>query len=114
MIPKSMKVLYHDKYIKIFEDKIIFKAWSLPWGKKEVKIKHIKKISEKNMGTFSGKLRISGTGNFRDWFHYDTERPKKKRAIVLETDFKIYKRLWITPEKHTEALNTIKKILSKK
>ena len=65
------------------------------------------------MGTFSGKHRISGTSNSRDWFHYDSDRPKKEKAIVLETDFKIYKRLWLTPEKHSQALNTLKKILSK-
>jgi hypothetical protein len=96
---KSMKPLYNDKYLQIFEDRIIFKAWCLPWGKKEVKIDHIKQITEKKMKTFSGKNRISGTGNFRDWFHFDSQRPKKEKAIVLETDFKIYKRLWLTPER---------------
>ncbi len=109
-----MKVLYSDKYIQILEDKIRFKSWCLPWGKKDVKIAHIRKISEKSMKTFSGKYRISGTGNFRDWFHFDYERPKKEKAIVLETDFKIYKRLWLTPEKHAQALNTLNKILPKK
>lgn len=109
-----MKVLYHDKYIQIFEDRIKFKAWCLPWGKKEVKIGHIKKLYEKKIGAFSGKYRISGTSNFRDWFHYDSERPKKDKAIVLETDFKIYKRLWITPEKHVQVINTLNKILAKK
>ena len=109
-----MKVLYSDKYIQIFEDKIRFKSWCLPWGKKEVKIVHIKKISEKKMSTLSGRYRISGTGNFRDWFHYDSERSKKEKAIVLETDFKIYKRLWLTPEKHAQALNVLNTILGKK
>ena len=47
------------------------------------------------MGLFSGRLRISGSSNFRDWFHFDAARPTKKKAIVLETDFKIYKRLWV-------------------
>ena len=107
-----MKKLYDDKYIQIFEDKLKFKAWCLPWGKKEVKIEHIKKISERKMGVFSGKHRISGTSNFRDWFHFDSQRPKKEKAIVLETDFKIYKRLWLTPERHSEALKILKKILS--
>jgi len=109
-----MKVLYKGRYIKIFEDRLMFKAWCLPWGKKEVKIDHIKKISEKKLGRFSGKHRISGTSNFRDWFHYDSERPKKDKAIVLETDFKIYKRIWLTPEKHAKALSILKKILPKK
>ena len=102
--------IYSDKHIQIFNDKIRFKSWILPWGKKEIKIEHVKKISERKMGTFSGKYRISGTGNFRDWFHYDSNRPKKKKAIVLETDFTIYKRLWITPERHTEALRVLRKI----
>ena len=106
-----MRVLYDDKNLQIFEDKIKFKAWCLPWGKKEVKIDHIKKISERKMGVFSGKNRISGTGNFRDWFHFDADRPKKEKAIVLETDFKIYKRLWLTPERYSEAFKVLKNLL---
>ena len=105
-----MKPLYDDKNLQIFEDKIHFKKWCLPWGKKDVKLSHIKKHSEKKLGTLTGKHRISGTGNFRDWFHYDPERPKKENAIVLETDFKIYKRLWLTPERYSEALRVLKKL----
>ena len=102
--------LYSDKHLSIFEDKIRFKSWVLPWGKKDVNVSHIKKISERKMGMSSGRLRISGTGNFRDWFHFDATRPSKTMAIVLETDYKIYKRLWITPERHAAALNVLKKL----
>jgi len=105
------KILYTDKYIQIFEDKIRFKSWNLPGGKKDVKLSHIRKVSEKNMGLFSGRLRISGSSNFRDWFHFDAARPTKKKAIVLETDFKIYKRLWVTPEKHSTVYNILKKLI---
>ncbi|MBC8515766.1 MAG: hypothetical protein ISR81_07115 [Nitrosopumilus sp.] len=105
------KTLYTDKHIQIFEDKIRFKSWALPWGKKDVKLSHIRKVSEKNMGLFSGRLRISGSNNFRDWFHFDAARPTKKKAIVLETDFKIYKRLWVTPEKHDKAFSILKKLI---
>ena len=107
----SSSVLYSDKHIQIFNDKLRFKSWVLPWGKKDVKFSHIRKVSEKNMGLFTGRLRISGSNNFRDWFHFDATRPAKKKAIVLETDFKIYKRLWITPEKHSKALNILKKLI---
>jgi hypothetical protein len=100
--------IYSDKHIQIFNDKIRFKSWVLPWGKKDVKISHIKKISERNLG-LSGRLRVSGSNNFRDWFHYDSSRPTKKKAIVLETDFKIYKRLWVTPERHAEALQVLRR-----
>jgi hypothetical protein len=103
--------LYTDKHFSIFEDKIRFKSWVLPWGKKDVAIAHIKKISEKKMGLFSGRLRVSGTNNFRDWFHYDATRPTKTKAIVLETDYKIYKRLWITPERHSTVFNILKKLV---
>jgi len=106
-------VLYNDKYLQIFNDRIKFKSWSLPWGKKEVKFSSINKITERKMGSFTGKYRISGTGNFRDWFHFDIDRPKKENAIVLETNFKIYKRIWITPEKHTIVLNLLKKLVSR-
>ena len=104
------KALYTDKHMSIFEDKIHFKSWVLPWGKKDVMISHVRKISEKKMG-ISGRMRISGSNNFRDWFHFDATRPAKNKAIVLETDYKIYKRLWITPEKHSTALNILKKLI---
>jgi hypothetical protein len=106
----SKNPLYNDKHMQIFEDKIRFKSWILPWGKKDVMLSHIRKVSEKNIG-LSGQLRISGSSNFRDWFHFDASQPTKKKAIVLETDFKIYKRLWITPERHTAALNALKKLV---
>jgi hypothetical protein len=105
------KILYTDKHIQIFEDKIRFKSWNLPWGKKDVKLSHIRKVSEKKMGLFSGRLRLSGSSNFRDWFHFDAARPTKTKAIVLETDFHIYKRLWVTPENHTRAFNILKKLI---
>ena len=107
----SKTPLYNDKHIQIFEDRIHFKSWVLPWGKKDVKLSHIRKISEKKMGLFSGRLRISGSNNFRDWFHFDVKRPAKSKAIVLETDFKIYKRLWITPERHSSAFSVLKKLI---
>ena len=105
------KALYTDKHLSIFEDKIHFKSWVLPWGKKDVMFSHVKKISERKMGLLSGRLRISGSNNFRDWFHFDATRPAKSKAIVLETDYKIYKRLWITPEKHSTAFNVLKKLI---
>jgi len=101
---------YSDKYIQIFDDKIRFKSWVLPWGKKDVKLEHIRKVSEKKMD-LSGRLRISGSSNFRDWFHFDASRPMKKKAIILETDYRIYKRLWITPEKHSVVFNLLKKLV---
>ena len=103
--------LYSDKHLLIFEDKIRFKSWVLPWGKKDVMISHIKRVSEREMGLSSGRLRISGTSNFRDWYHFDAARPSKSKAIVIETDYKIYRRLWITPERHTAALNALKKLV---
>jgi len=71
----------------------------------------LEKFQKKNMGLFSGRLRISGSSNFRDWFHFDASRPAKKKAIVLETDFKIYKRLWVTPEKHDRVFSILKKLV---
>ena len=107
----SKTLLYNDKHMQIFEDKIRFKSWILPWGKKDVMLSHIRKVSEKNIGLSSGQLRISGSSNFRDWFHFDVTRPTKKKAIVLETDFKVYKRLWVTPEKHASVFNILKKLI---
>jgi len=76
----SKSPLYSDKHIQIFEDKIRFKSWVLPWGKKDVKLSHVKKISERNMGLSSGRLRVSGSNNFRDWFHFDAVKTCKKQG----------------------------------
>ena len=105
------KILYSDKHLQIFDDKIRFKSWAMPWGKKDVMLSHAKNVSERKLNLFSGKLRISGSGNFKDWFHFDASRPKKSTAIVIETDYAIYKRLWITPEKHDKALSILKKLI---
>ena len=70
----SKAPLYSDKHIQIFDDKIRFKSWVLPWGKKDVKLSHVKKISERKMGLTSGRLRVSGSNNFRDWFHFDATK----------------------------------------
>ena len=78
------KILYTDKHIQIFDDKIRFKSWNLPWGKKDVKLSHIKKVSEKTMGLFSGRLRISGSNNFRDWFHSDAIEEMEKLSSLIE------------------------------
>jgi hypothetical protein len=69
-------------------------------------------IPKNNFKNQYRKSQISGTGNFRDWFHFDLDRPKKNNAIVLETNFKIYKRLWVTPERHGEFLKILKNLLS--
>ena len=106
----SRTLHYSDKHIQIFDDKIRFKSWVLPWGKKDVKIVHIRKVSEEKIGILSGRLRISGSNNFRDWFHFDASRPMKKKAIV-ETNYVVYKRLWMTPEKHSIVLNLLKKLI---
>ena len=45
----SKTPLYNDKHMQIFDDKIRFKSWAFPWGKKDVKLSHIRKISEKNI-----------------------------------------------------------------
>lgn len=107
----SKTFLYSDKHLQIFDDKIRFQSWTLSWGKKDVMLSHIRKVSEKNMGVFSGRLRISGSSNFRDWFHFDATRPTKKKAIVLETAFKIYRQLWVTPEDHAKAFGILKKLI---
>ena len=39
---------------------------ALPWGKKDVMLSHIEKISEKDIGLFLGRLRIPDSNNFKD------------------------------------------------
>ena len=48
-------------------------------GQKDTMFYHIRKISEKNLGIFSGSLRIFGSSSFRHWFHFDTSRPRTKK-----------------------------------
>ena len=43
--------MYEDKNLQIFNDKITFKAWCLPWGKKEVGLNRVKKYPRKRLNT---------------------------------------------------------------
>ena len=57
---------------------------------------------------YSG-LRISGSNNFCDVFHFDAVRPTMNKAIVFKIDSKIFKKLSIATKRYAIVLGILKK-----
>ena len=75
----SKSVLYSDKHIQIFDDKLRFRSWCLPWGKKDVKLVHIKKISEKNLDCFLGVSESQAQTTLEIGFILMLQDPQRKK-----------------------------------
>ncbi|PKL74793.1 MAG: hypothetical protein CVV27_18690 [Candidatus Melainabacteria bacterium HGW-Melainabacteria-1] len=101
-----MSILYEDKYLVCDDDAITIKEYFFPFGSKRILYNKIKKVSEQDLGVFSGRYRIWGMDLSPYWYHLDFERPKKRRAIALDTGELIKPTL--TPEQHDMVLAVLK------
>ena len=75
--------MYEDNLIRIDEDKISFKHYSL-FGKKTVSFSNIEFIETKKPTFWNGKYRIHGTGDFKTWFPSDMSRSQRKTIFILK------------------------------
>lgn len=91
-----MSVLYEDRHIVCDDDAITIRRYYFPMGSRRIPYAQIRSVEEIEMGPLSGKWRIWGSGDFRHWFHLDTDRPSKSRAIVI--DKSEWVRAVITPD----------------
>lgn len=78
-----MSVRYEDPHISCDDEGITIRKYAFPLGEKRVRYEDIQRYHVHPMGPLTGKLRIWG-GNLRYWFHLDSKRPWKDRAIVLD------------------------------
>lgn len=77
-------VLYEDKLVLITNESITLKNYYFPSFKpNKILLNKIQMIEVLNPTITNGKWRIHGTGNFRVWFPYDVERPKRDKIFRI-------------------------------
>jgi uncharacterized membrane protein len=101
-------VLYSDKLIEITEDTILFHGYYFPCGSKRVGFGDVEKVEAMKPTLFTGKWRLSGTGDFVTWFPADYGR--FKRDTIFHMQLKNGRRIGFT----AIDSNPVKAILSQK
>lgn len=88
---------YSDERITCDADGITISKYYFPIGDKRILYEDILSVQRHDMGTgvMGGRWRIWGSGDFKHWFHLDTDRPNKRYAFVLELG--VWARPVITP-----------------
>jgi hypothetical protein len=79
-----MAIHYRDRHVTLDEDGVTIHRYYFPAGDKRITYDRIRRVDEKELGLLSGRWRIWGTGDLRHWYHLDTNRPFKHRALVLD------------------------------
>ncbi len=101
-------VLYSDKLIEITEDTILFHGYYFPCGSKRISLGDVEKVDAMKPTLFTGKWRLSGTGDFVTWFPADYGR--FKRDTIFHMQLKNGRRIGFT----AIDSNPVKAILSQK
>ncbi len=79
-----MAVLYEDPRISCDDEGITIQKYYFPLGDKRISYREIRSFDQLRMGALSGRYRIWGAGDPRFWFHLDTKRPQKSKAVVID------------------------------
>ncbi len=105
-----MSILYEDKYLICDDNAITIYQYYFPVGSKRIPYSLITKVTERSMDWLSGKIRIWGMDFSPEWFHFDSERPRKSRCIVIDEGETI--KVAITPENHATVLEILREQIS--
>jgi hypothetical protein len=91
------QVLYDDGLVKLDRDGLTIRRYYFPLGtSKRIRYDQIRGVQMRHMGAFTGKGRLWGTGDFQHWFPWDSNRPRKDKALILDVGRRI--RPVITPD----------------
>jgi len=80
-----MTVLYDDKRIILDDDAITIMGYYFPMGARRIAYRDILAYQELSLSMWTGRWRVWGSGDMQHWFNLDPARPRKHRAIILET-----------------------------
>jgi hypothetical protein len=84
-----MAIHYKDRYLTCDEDGLTIRRYYFPNGDRRILYSEIRAIRPLEMKLLSGRLRIWGTGDLTHWFHLDTNRPFKHRALEIDLGCKV-------------------------
>ena len=87
---------YRDRWIECTSEGLRIRGYYFPWGTKQIPYPSIRSVRRVEMGAFSGRGRIWGTGDFRYWASLDPARRHKKVGLVLDLGRRV--RPFITPD----------------
>jgi hypothetical protein len=79
-----MTKLYEDKRITCDDRGITVRNYFFPIGTKRIAYDEIQWFDQLRIGVLTGKYRFWGASDPRYWFHLDTTRPTKEKAIVID------------------------------
>ena len=100
------KILYSDEIIEIHSGGIVLRnIFPVLWNPK-VLYEDILYIKVMEPTLSSGKYRISGTGDFRNWFNVDTHRPSRDKIFLIHRRNKWW-RYGFTCENSREVINLL-------
>ncbi len=74
MQPSEIQVLYRDRWIECTSEALIIHGYYFPFGnKRTIAYSDIRGVYGIEMGLFTGKWRIWGSGDFKYYFSLDPE-----------------------------------------
>jgi hypothetical protein len=77
-------ILYQDKLISLTENNIILYGYYFPFFKnKTILYTDIVKIEIKQPTLKTGKYRLWGSGDFRTWYPYDSQRNIRDKVFFI-------------------------------
>jgi hypothetical protein len=79
-----MAVLYKDARITCDDEGITIHQYYFPIGEKRIDYGAIRSFDQHRLGALTGRYRIWGAGDPRYWFHLDTKRHGKSKAVVID------------------------------
>jgi hypothetical protein len=75
---------YDDGRIACTDSGLVIRIY-YPWGgAKRIPYEHIKSVTRRSIGAWTGKGRIWGSGDLKHWFNLDAKRPRKDFALVID------------------------------
>jgi hypothetical protein len=81
----KMATLYEDRHVTCEDDSLTIHNYYFPFrADKRIPYAAIRGAIDRKMGPLTGQWRIWGMGLGPYWFHLDTDRPRKDRAIALD------------------------------
>jgi hypothetical protein len=95
---------YNDKRVQCTDSAINVRGYFFPWGTKRIPYCSVRDVTRVEMGPVRGRARIWGTANPGLWANFDSGRPKKKFALILDLDKRV--KPFITPD-DLDAVETV-------
>lgn len=101
-------IIYRDKLVEIATDSILLRQYYIfSLGSKRLNFSDIERIEVRDPSFAAGKWRLQGSGDFRTWFAFDSNRPKRDKIFVIRFPNKS-RRIGFTVENSEQVVRILK------